>query len=83
MTTDALGGDRFMEKDNFARHAARRANEAVGAVRKDVQSLVMRLQVVETKTNGLRKLGRCALCGEPCRGRHCPVHRWVEGFDEE
>jgi hypothetical protein len=83
MTTYDPGRGFVEPKDNFARHAARRANQAVGAVRKDVQSLVMRLQVVETKTNGLRKLGRCALCGEPCRGRHCPVHRWVEGFDEE
>lgn len=63
-----------------ARHVAAKANKAVHALRGDMDALLTRMGVIETKTAGVTRLGRCGLCGEPTRRRYC---RLCEAYFDE
>jgi len=62
------------QKDSFARATARTAHNAVAELGKDMAALWTRLGVIELKTEGIVRLGRCAICGEPCKARYCSQH---------
>lgn len=61
-------------KDSFARAGARTALKAAGELRQDMAALWTRLGVVEMKTEGIVRLGRCGICGEPTKARFCAQH---------
>jgi hypothetical protein len=69
-------------RDSFARTTARNAHNAAAALKQDMAALWIRLGVVEHKTAGIAKLGRCGLCGASTKGRYCAAHIWAEGGEE-
>lgn len=67
------------ESNSLAKTTARAAWAAVTEFRKDLHALRVRIGVVERKTAGIRRPGRCGLCGEPTLNRYCRIHDWMEG----
>lgn len=69
----------MIERDGFARATARKAHEAALELKRDIDAMLMRLSVVENKTANVSG-SRCAICGEPTKGRrYCRQHDfWAE-----
>lgn len=67
--------------DPFARttasHAHQRATEAHTLAQKLEHTVTTLRELVGDRPKPFRR--RCALCGEPCKGRYCKAHDWAAG----
>jgi hypothetical protein len=69
-------------RDSFARSGARAALTAATELKQDMAALWTRLGVIELKTAGIVRLGRCGICGEATKGRFCAQHVHLFEGDE-